>query len=135
MLGKTQTISQHDLKLKMTGQTQALQLVINNKAELHAHYMAFVDGGGLFVPTKQTFSMGMPIHVYVFLKEYNKKIPVQGKVCWINPESMEANIHQSGARKAGVGVQFQGEQAPKIKALFEKVLGALAKTTPPATAY
>lgn len=119
----------------MAGQTQPLQLVINNKAELHAHYMAFVEGGGLFVPTKQAFQMGMPVHVHVLLKEYNKKIPLQGKVCWINPESLEAGVHGSTVRKTGVGVQFQGEQAPKVKALFEKVLGALAKTTPPSTVY
>jgi type IV pilus assembly protein PilZ len=119
----------------MTGQTQPLQLVISNKVELHAHYMAFVEGGGLFVPTKQPFQMGMSVQVHVFLKEYNKKIPLQGKVCWINPESLDAEAHTASVRKTGVGVQFQGEQAPKIKALFEKVLGALAETTSPSTVY
>jgi type IV pilus assembly protein PilZ len=118
----------------MAGQTQALQLIINNKAELHAHYMAFIEGGGLFVPTKQAFQLGMPVHAYVFLKEYNKKIPVQGKVCWVNPDALGGS-HGSSGRKPGVGIQFQGEQAPKVKALFEKVLGTLAKTTPSTTVY
>ena len=35
-----------------------LALEIKDEAELYEHYMSFVSGGGLFVPTKKSHELG-----------------------------------------------------------------------------
>lgn len=106
-----------------------IQLVINNKNELHAHYMPFIQAGAIFVPTAKDYALGDLATAHVTLKEIGKKIPVMGKVAWITPNTGQQGI------KAGIGIQFSGVNAPKIKQFIEKTLGGLLNVAPAKTVY
>ena len=40
------------------GKSGILAIEINDENTLYQHYMSFVQGGGLFVPTKKTYDLG-----------------------------------------------------------------------------
>lgn len=106
-----------------------IQLVINDKNELHAHYMPFIQSGAIFVPTTDEYALGDSATAHILLKEVGKKIPVTGNVAWITP-----NMDQQGI-KAGIGIQFTGNNAAKIKQFIEKMLGSLLNNPPAKTVY
>jgi type IV pilus assembly protein PilZ len=77
-----------------------LNLSLSDKHSLHRHYMPFLRGGGLFVPTNKNFSIGDEVFALVQLPEEQEKRPVSGKVAWLSSQ-----CHVSG-RPAGIGVQL-----------------------------
>ena len=81
-----------------------LSLVINDKNALHQSYMPFVKNGGLFIPTKKTYSLGKEVFVLMTLLDEREKIPFAGRVVWITPKGAQGN------RPPGIGVQFQDDQ-------------------------
>ena len=85
--------------------------------------MAFVRGGGLFVPTAKRYNLGDEVFILLSLMDDKDRLPVAGKVVWITPAGAQ------GSRTAGIGVQFNetadGEAAKtKIEALLAGTLGA-----------
>lgn len=88
-------------------------VVITDKRELYRCYMPFIAGGALFIPfnedvTPNKISSGQKMFILLTVLD-GKKVPIQGKVCWIN---------KSGLNK-GYGVSF-GDSAP-MKALKEHI--------------
>lgn len=81
-----------------------LSVVITDKASLHQSYMPFVKNGGLFIPTKKTYSLGNEVFVLLTLLDESEKIPFSGRVVWITPKGAQGN------RLTGVGVQFHDDQ-------------------------
>lgn len=77
-----------------------LNLSLSDKQTLHRHYMPFLKGGGLFVPTSKPFNINDEVFVLIQLPEENEKRPVSGKVSWLSVQ-----CHASG-RPAGIGVQL-----------------------------
>ena len=55
-----------------------IQVNIPDKATLQASYMPFVQGGGLFVPTKQAVKMGQEVFILATLPDQSQKIPLTG---------------------------------------------------------
>ncbi len=96
-----------------------LSLAIREKAALYAAYMPFLEGGGLFVPTTRTVSLGDELYLILSLMDDPAKLSVTGSVVWITPQGAQGN------RTAGIGVQFNdtadGEAA---KSKIEAILGA-----------
>ncbi len=89
-------------------------VVILDKKELYRCYMPFITGGGIFIPfndevTPQKIAPGQKMFIVFSMLENKQKIPIQGKVVWIN---------KSGLTK-GFGVAF-GDSAP-MKALKENI--------------
>lgn len=113
-------------------QKNVLTLDIRNRADLHAHYMPFIRPGGLFVPSNQWHDLQEEIIVQVNLQEYKKKLPVLGKVFWINPN---ASATDNQHKKQGVGVQFVGDSAEKVNIVFQRVLGKLIDQPPQVQLY
>jgi len=113
----------------MNTKNRPIQLIINNNSELHAHYMPFISAVAIFVPTTEEYTMGETATAHVLLKEVGKKIPIQGTVAWITP-----NLAQQGI-KAGIGIEFAGANAAKIKQFIENRLGPLLNTQPEKTVY
>ena len=97
-----------------------LPLIIQNKASLHATYMPFLKGGGLFVPTHDDYHFGDDVIVVTSIIYLDKKIAIPGKVVWIAPKSVANN-------QQGVGIRFFGATQVKIKLAIESILGELAK--------
>ncbi len=112
----------------MNTKNKPIPLVINDNKELHAHYMPFIQSGAIFVPTTAEYELGDTAIAHVMLKQVGKKIPIHGKVAWITPTG------QAGV-KAGIGIQFSGANAGKIKQFIEKMLGTLLNVAPTNTVY
>ena len=97
-----------------------LPLTIPNKTALHAAYMPFLKGGGLFVPTQNDYYFGDEVIVVTSIVYLDKKIAIPGKVVWISSKGASNS-------KQGVGVRFFGPTQVKIKLALESILGELAK--------
>ena len=98
-------------------------LVIRSKAALYAAWMPLLRGGGIFLPSNRSHSLGE--EALILLDDPNK-IPLQGTVAWINP------AHSAGNRPQGIGVQLaDSEVARELKKKVEGMLaGALQSSRP-----
>lgn len=97
---------------------------IKDKASLYAAYMPFVKGGGLFLPTTRQSKLGEEVFVLLTLMDDPERIPLTGKIIWINPR-------QQGMRPTGIGIQLTGEEGDKARRKIETHLaGALQADRP-----
>ena len=91
------------------GPSHAIMSVsIKDKDSLYNAYMPFIKNGGLFIPTKKQYKLGGEVFVLLTLMEEKEKIPFSGRVAWITPLGAQDN------RPAGIGVQFNNDQAGKM---------------------
>ena len=102
-----------------------LSLTIKDKSALYAAYMPFINGGGLFIPTKKNYQLGDEVFMLLTLMDEPEKIPVAGKIVWITP------IGAQGNRAAGIGVQFSDQDEGAARNKIEIYLaGALEADRP-----
>ena len=92
-----------------------LQANMTDRAMLQASYMPYVQGGGLFVVSKQVVKMGEEIFVLATLPDQSQKIPLTGKVIWISQK-------QTGTKPQGFAIQLTGEKGTYYKNEAEKLL-------------
>ncbi len=72
---------------------------IKDVAELHKLYMPFIENGGIFIKTQNSYNLGDDVFLLLSLMG-EEKVPVTGKVVWITP------LGSGGMKHAGIGVQF-----------------------------
>lgn len=72
---------------------------IKDTAVLYASYLPFVKNGGIFVPSNQPKQLGEDVFVAVTLPGSSERMPLNGKVVWINHRP-------SGNKPQGFAVQF-----------------------------
>lgn len=77
-----------------------LSVTMDDVAVLHAAYMPFVSGGGIFVPTTPRHALGDEVFLLLGLPGDPNRIPVAGRVVWITPEGAR------GGKVPGIGVRF-----------------------------
>ena len=77
--------------------------------------MPYVQGGGLFIPSKQSVKMGEEVFVLATLPDQSQKIPLTGKVVWISQK-------QAGMKPQGFAIQLSGEKGIYYKMEAEKLL-------------
>ena len=100
---------------------KVLSLSIKDKSSLYASYMPFLENGGIFIPSEQTFELGEEVFMLVNLVDDDEKIPLSGKIVWITPKGAQNN------KTAGVGVQFNSLDKGATRDKIEKLLaGALS---------
>lgn len=97
---------------------------IKDKIALYNSYMPFVKGGGLFLPTNRQCKLGEEVFVLLTLMDDPERIPLTGKVIWINPR-------QQGMRAAGIGIQLIGEEGDKARRKIETFLAGALKADRP----
>lgn len=95
-----------------------------DKASLYASFMPFVKGGGLFLPIARPSKLGEEVFVLVMLPEDPERMPVTGKVIWINPR-------QQGMRPAGIGIQLTGDGGDAIRRKIETILAGATQADRP----
>ncbi len=101
-----------------------LQVNITDRATLQASYMPFVQGGGLFVPSRQEVKMGEEVFVLATLRNQAQKIPLTGKVIWLSHK-------QVGNKPQGFAIQLSGEKGIYYKMEAEKLLaGSMSSDHP-----
>jgi type IV pilus assembly protein PilZ len=102
-----------------------LSLTIKDKSALYAAYMPFINGGGLFIPTKKDYKLGDEVFMLLTLMDEAEKIPVAGRIVWITPVGAQGN------RAAGIGVQFSDQDEGAARNKIETYLaGALEADRP-----
>ncbi len=103
------------------------RIVIGTEAQLRRYYMPYIKGGGLFITTDASLSMGDEILLEVRLYGEESSVIVKCKVAWLAPSKPD-RIEQQG-----VGVRFI-EDKSLLKNMIESKLAALGSTgTPTAT--
>jgi type IV pilus assembly protein PilZ len=108
------------------GKKGILSCEVKDVTELHKVYMPFVENGGVFVKTKNSYSLGEEVFLLLSLLE-DEKFPVTGKVIWVTP------VGASGLKSPGIGVQFSDnsdmEQArTKIETMLAPYKGEQVQT-------
>jgi len=101
-----------------------LSLNIREKEALYAAYMPFLKGGGIFIPTNQSYELGEAVFMLLSLMGAAQRIAVQGKVVWITPYGV------LGKRTQGIGVQFTNDETgAAARAQIEQILGETLAST------
>ncbi len=103
-----------------TDRKAIVSLSITDRGALQAAYMSFVEGGGIFIPTTQTYNIGDAVFLLFGLMDDGERWPVPGQVCWITSAG--------GNDIAGIGVQFTGEKAADLRRAIEDTLGGLVNS-------
>ena len=93
-----------------------LNYQIKDPLELNLSYMPFVNEGGIFIPTKDTYLLGEMVEVHLQLPKKKKPLKFSGKVVWLTP----ANALYLAV--PGVGVQFAGPEGKTIRKEIESLL-------------
>ncbi len=100
-----------------------LSLIFKEKAALHAAYMPFLHGGGLFIPTDKPLKMGESLTMLLSLIDEPLKLKVVGHVAWISPANQ-------GEKPQGVGVQFnENEGGHAAREKIEHLLGSALRSS------
>ncbi|WP_022951831.1 PilZ domain-containing protein [Leucothrix mucor] len=104
-------------------QEEAVRNVINvsikDKTALHANYMPFIKGGGIYAITDKRFNLGDEVILSLKIMSEAKKYAVPAKVVWVSP-------NQAMSTQGGVGVQFSGRTKDNVRMALESILGDLA---------
>ena len=88
--------------------TQKIKYSIQNQLELNLSYMPFITDGGLFIPTKENFSLGDLVLIDLQLPGKKESQEVEGKVIWVTPNNALYEIEQ------GIGIQFTANNDKNI---------------------
>ena len=102
--------------MAMPGRGGVLTCHIENIEMLYASYLSFVSNGALFVPSTQDQQLGDEVFIAVTLPNSNERLPMNGKVVWINSKTQ-------GGRPAGFAVQIGTDiSGQRIKNEVERLL-------------
>lgn len=102
--------------MAMPGRSGILNCHIEDIATLYASYLSFVDNGALFVPTSRVQQLGDEVFIAVTLPDSSERLPMNGKVVWINNKAQ-------GSRPAGFAVRISKDATgQKIKNEIERLL-------------
>lgn len=105
---------------KVPGKMVSLRL--ESKPVIYASYMSFIEHGGVFLPTNDTYEMGEEVLLILELvtPRNTEKLAAKTHVCWINSNP------SAGGRPKGVGLAFSNdENSIKAKGIFEALLSGL----------
>jgi type IV pilus assembly protein PilZ len=101
-----------------------IQTNLHNEAVLHASYLPFVVGGGLFVASQQAVKLGQEVLVIATLLEQPNKYALKSKVIWIAPKP-------NGSKPQGFAIQLIGEKGLEFKLHVEQILLGLSHSLKP----
>lgn len=92
-------------------------------AELSKAYLAFIEGGGLFIPSnEQDYQLDEEIFLKVDLEGAAEPYRLVGKVAWIS-------THTDGKEyPRGIGIQFQDEEGKRLNMEILALLKTLENT-------
>jgi len=109
----------------MTEDKPIIYCDLSTESMLCHAYMPFVMDGGLFVRTKDTYTLGMDVILQLTLLDQPEKTMIEGKTVWITPLGAQGN------KPAGIGVQFTGKNKRNLCNQIETLLAGKLKLTQP----
>ncbi len=96
-----------------------LNLQLKDRESLHKSYISFLEEGGLFIETGESYQLGDEVFLLVTLPENEERYPVAGTVIWITPAGAAGN------RPQGIGVRFGDRDEGKLHNRVEKILAEM----------
>ena len=100
-----------------------ISLNLKGKSALYAAWMPLLKGGGLFMPSSKSHQLGDEVLAVLTFLDEPMKIPLSGKVVWVNP------AHATGNRPQGVSIQLPDTEIGKeLKKKIEGILAPVAKS-------
>lgn len=93
-----------------------------NLNDLYNAYMPYVKSGGLFIHTDAEYFLGEQINLHVILLEDPKVHIVDCQVVWLTPTRAQRGL------KAGIGLQFMGDNAAELHDQIETLLAGLLQS-------
>ncbi|PWQ93919.1 PilZ domain-containing protein [Leucothrix arctica] len=96
-----------------------VSVTLKDKAALHANYMPFIRGGGLYAVADKPYKLGDQVILSLKIDSVGKRFAIPGDVVWMSPKD------SSG--KHGIGVRFGGRTKDNVRVFLESILGDLAK--------
>lgn len=98
-------------------------LNLKGKSALYAAWMPLLKGGGLFIQSSKPHQLGEDVLVVLQFLDDSLKLPIAGKVAWVNP------LHAAGGRPQGIGIQLpDGQVGHDLKKKIESILAPVAKS-------
>lgn len=108
--------------MKEAKKVNTISLKVADINVLYMAYMPYLSDGGIFIPTKNTFSPGDVIRLHVSLPEEVETFNVRSKVVWITPSANQSN------KAMGVGVMFHKKEGQRLKHKIETLIAPLVNT-------
>ncbi len=106
-----------------TKRPSVISLNLKGKSALYAAWMPFLKGGGLFMHSSKVHQLGDDVLLVLQFLDEPLKLPITGKVAWINPP------HSAGNRPQGVGIQLPDNEVGKeLKKKIEVILAPVVKS-------
>lgn len=103
-----------------------ITLKIQDRTVLYSSYMSFFKNGGIFVSTRDTFTMGEEVLLVLEVMEHTEKFPLRTHVAWVNPPNATAT------RPKGIGLTFGNDEvSQKAKNVIETNLAGLINNPRP----
>lgn len=99
-----------------------MSLAIKDKGSLYAAYMSYIEGGGIFIPTNKVYQLGEEVFILLTLMDEKEKMPVVGKVIWVNPQGSH------GRSIPGIGVQFTDNDGKLVRNKIETYLAGTSES-------
>ena len=107
----------------MTAETRKgiISFSITDRGALYSSYLAFVENGGMFVPTARSFELGDRVFMLLRIMDDVSLLPAAGTVVWVTPAGAQGN------KTPGIGVQFHEEDGGATRKVIEQHLAAALK--------
>jgi type IV pilus assembly protein PilZ len=107
----------------MSGQ-KALSLTIQDLPTLLSAYMPSLERGGIFVPTRERYTLDQEVLLLLTLPGDEERYPVTGQVVWVSPPGV------TGRRVPGIGLHFRDEDQGVRNHIETLLAGQLDKGAP-----
>ena len=108
---------------KAVNRPDVVSLNLKGKSALYAAWMPLLKGGGLFMQSNTPHQLGDEVLVVLQFLDEPVKLPLSGKVVWINPR------HSAGNRPQGVGLQLPDSDLGRdLKKKIEGILAPVVKS-------
>lgn len=102
--------------MAMPGRGGIITCHIEDVATLYLSYLPFVDNGAIFIPSHTEQQLGDEVFVAVTLPNSSERLPMNGKVVWIN---YKANANRPAGFALQIGKDVAGQ---RIKNEVERLL-------------
>lgn len=106
----------------MADEVITINCSFNSEASLYLAYMPFIKGGGVFIRTKNVYTLGNEIKLTIQLLDEPDPYSIEGKVIWVTPKGAQGN------KPAGIGIQFTGENSRHLCNKIETYLAGMLKS-------
>lgn len=107
----------------MAEDVKVISCAFPSEASLYLAYMPFIKGGGLFIRTNSTYTLGNSIQLVIKLFNEPDSYIVDGHVVWITPRGAQ------GSKPPGIGIQFVGDNSRHLCNKIETYLAGMLKST------